>query len=506
MAKPKNNFLLNLTALIATGLLVMPPVFALSDQVRSMCRQAEALIGRRQFGQAIKLLKRAEKMEPNCGEVHGYLGMAYQNSLKTQKAISEYERALKLNPSMSFVNVNLGTCYMNLNRLDKATPYFQAYLRANPNAPDRAQVESYIRQAGARTNQNNLRSIMEQGQALLNRGQSEQAAQAFQQVVSMKPGWAPGHFFLAYARAKMGNHSEAIKEFQIVLKIDPSKTEAILNIGSNYQSMGDPRSAITWYQRYLQAVPNSPKSRDIKNRIKGLEAEAKKNPNRNFNRPPRPAFNTTQNPQVQQPRLQQQPQQYNQPVRQVPQQVDSYITNASSNGRFFRWPPQAMPVRVYIANGSGINSYRPEFNRILKEAFSKWSKASFNRLSFAFVPSPNNANIVCFWTNNANQIMELGRAVEGGLTKISGQPAPGGASVNIARAKMTILTKPRNNTDSELSDDDMMKVCLHEVGHALGISGHSNNNKDIMFYSESPSIWPALTKRDKATIRQLYSR
>ncbi|MBZ0185329.1 MAG: matrixin family metalloprotease, partial [Candidatus Obscuribacterales bacterium] len=55
-----------------------------------------------------------------------------------------------------------------------------------------------------------------------------------------------------------------------------------------------------------------------------------------------------------------------------------------------------------------------------------------------------------------------------------------------------------------LSDDDMKKVCLHEVGHALGINGHSSDNHDIMFFSESPSVWPALTKRDKLTIRLLY--
>lgn len=27
----------------------------------------------------------------------------------------------------------------------------------------------------------------------------------------------------------------------------------------------------------------------------------------------------------------------------------------------------------------------------------------------------------------------------------------------------------------------VLSVCLHEVGHALGLHGHSSNSKDVMF-------------------------
>lgn len=453
---------------------------ATGDEVRAMLRQAETLINTKDFKGALKLLNKAKKLEPQSPEVHGYLGMAYQNSMRTQKAIPEYIKALELNPSMSFVNINLGTCYMNMGKPELAVPYFKAYLRDNPNSPNRAMVEQYIQQSGARKNQGNLRSNFEQGQSLLNNGQTKEAFQIFSNIVRGNPNWGPGHFYLAYSASKLGNHRMAVNEFMESYRLEPTNKENLINIGSNYQSMGDTAQAITWYQKFLSESPGSSKRRDIEGRIRGLKNQAKQ------------ANQNSSNPGI------------NSNYGNSNNQAADYMSSVSSKGKFFRWPPHALPLRVYIASGNGLKGYNPGFNSVLQNAFLKWQKASANKLVFIFVNDQRQANINCFWTDNPNQIMDKGRLVEGGLTKLSGSYA-GGANVSINNAVITILTLPRNNNVQGFSEDELMKVCLHEVGHALGLNGHSNNNKDIMFYTESPSIWPALTKRDKATIQRLYS-
>lgn len=443
------------------------------------------MINGRNFNQAIKILKRAEKVDPSAGEVHGYLGMAYQNSLKTQKAIPEYLKALELNPSMSFIKINLGTCYMNSGRLDLAVPYLQQYLQENPNAPERAQVEGYLKQAGARRTQNTMRSAMDRGQAQLNSGRSQEAVNTFGQVVNINPNWAPGHFYLGYALAKTGDHSGAIGEFKRALSLDPSQKESIINIASNYQSLGDINSAIGWYQRYLKENPGSPKSREIENRVIGLMQKARQNQKQNRSQPAQ--FNREASAQY-----------------QNSNQAPDYFASAASGGRFFRWPPNSIPIKVFIANGQNVPGYQPFYQKTLMDAFSTWATATGNKLLFSLAPDMRSANIICQWTANPNQVMDRGRLVEGGLTKLSGQPLPDGQSVNITRATMTILTTPRGPGPA-MSQDQFTKVCLHEVGHAIGINGHSNNNKDIMFFSESPSIWPSLTNRDRATAMRLYA-
>ena len=437
---------------------------AMSDEVRSMCQQAEQMINSQRFNDAVKLLHRAESLDPSCGEVHGYLGMAFQNNSNTKQAVEEYLKALQLNPQMSFINVNLGTCYMNLNQPQQAVPYFQRYLQDNPNAPDAAQVRGYIKQSGAREGQSGFRALVEHGQSLVSAGKFSEAHSVFEQAVAQQPNFAPAHFYLGYTLAQTGQNQKAIAEFQYCLQLDPSTKEAVLNIGSNYQSLGDTANAITWYEKYLHENPGSPKAGDIRQRISGLRQQAKAPGNS-------PAAASQ----------------------------DDYLASAASGGRWFRW--MRVPIRVCITNGAGTGGYRDSFYKVLMESFSMWAVGSENRLAFTLVNDPSQADILCTWTDNPNQIAEGGRAVEGGLTKLSGQPQQNG-DVGITSAKVILLT---NLGGAPLSDDDMRKVCLHEVGHALGINGHSSNNSDIMFFTESPTVWPTLTKRDKATICGLYN-
>lgn len=449
-------------------------LFAITDEVRNMCQQAEQLINSRRFNDAVSLLNRAGSIDPNCAEVHGYLGMAYQNSLKTNQAIAEYTKALQLNPQMSFINVNLGTCYMNVNQLDQAATYFQRYLQENPNAADAAQVQQYLQQCGARKGQNNLRGMVEQGQSLLNQRQFPQAISAFEQAINQQPNFAPAHFFLGYALAQSGQSSRAIVEFQSALQLDPNMKEAVMNIASNYQTLGDCANAIMWYERYLKENPGSPKAGDIRQRISGLRQQLSKQGGRGVA----------------------------QSSAGFSQQgsADDYLASAASGGKYFRWT--RMPIRVCIASGANVFGYRDSFRQTLMDAFSMWAQGSENRLSFTLVTDPNNTDIYCDWTADTNQIVAPGRAVEGGITKLNGQPMPNGSDVGITSARMTLLT---NRGGNPLSDDDMKKVCLHEVGHALGINGHSNSNTDVMFFSEAPTVWPSLTMRDKTTICRLYA-
>lgn len=458
-------------------------LIAMSDEVRNMCMQAEQLINSRKTKEAINLLHQAQSMDPSCGEVHGYLGMAYQNSGNPQQAIPEYMKALELNPQMTFINVNLGTCLMNMNQLDKAVPYLQHYLEANPNAPDAAQVRGYIQQAGSRKGQTNLRALVEQGQSLLNSKRFPEAQAAFQQALSVDPNFAPAHFYLAYTLAQSGQPQQAIFEFQQTIKIDPTIKEAILNIGSNYQSLGDCPNAIAWYQRYLKENPGSPKAGDIQQRIQGLQQQMQQAGGQNY--PPQQNFG---------------PQGGFQPQGAFQQQgPDDYFGVVASGGKFFRWT--RMPIRVFIASGTGVPGYQNLYNQDLMDAFSQWAVASQGRITFSLSTDPSQSDIQCDWTGDPKRVVEHGRQVEGGLTKLNGQPLPNGVDVGIVSAKITILT---NRSGAPLSDDDMKKVCLHEVGHALGINGHSNNNSDVMFFSESPTILPSLTPRDKATICRLY--
>jgi predicted Zn-dependent protease len=68
---------------------------------------------------------------------------------------------------------------------------------------------------------------------------------------------------------------------------------------------------------------------------------------------------------------------------------------------------------------------------------------------------------------------------------------------------ISIVTK--DFSGKAIADEEIRRVCLHEVGHALGLHRHSSNNFDIMFFSETKAGSPALTQRDRNTMARLYA-
>lgn len=65
--------------------------------------------------------------------------------------------------------------------------------------------------------------------------------------------------------------------------------------------------------------------------------------------------------------------------------------------------------------------------------------------------------------------------------------------------RMTIEVNPRQTFDYLVSN------ISHELGHALGIWGHSENPADVMYYAHTKDI-PPLSVRDINTLRKIYQQ
>lgn len=145
-----------------------------------------------------------------------------------------------------------------------------------------------------------------------------------------------------------------------------------------------------------------------------------------------------------------------------------------------------MPVRVWIEPCT--------YTDTAKKAFGEWQTKTNNKVSFVFVKNPNSANIRMEFVD---RLRKSDSAYNLGFTalKFSGKK-------NII-AKIEILQRTESN--SYKTNSQLYGVMLHEIGHALGISGHSSRNNDIMFPNDFTND-VHLSQRDINTIMSIYSK
>ena len=82
-----------------------------------------------------------------------------------------------------------------------------------------------------------------------------------------------------------------------------------------------------------------------------------------------------------------------------------------------------------------------------------------------------------------------------GHVKLQGKVYLGRADISIAKTNYIGFT---------CTDLELLKTALHEIGHAIGILGHSKNITDIMYYSTASHRQSTLSDKDIETVNKIY--
>lgn len=333
--------------------------------------------------------------------------------------------------------------------------------------------------------------------ALIRANRNDEAAAELKQVVQMVPSSAKAHHSFGLALAKVGDNQSAISEFKTAISLNPDLDAAWLTLGGLYQSVGKLDDALATYNEFLKRFDN-PKLRpdlttactNVKNLAKGLEAEQQ-----------RLKVARDQTAQLRKGYLAGE----SSTLLNAPAQSDSddYIPEATRQGHIYRWTK--MPIKVYIADAKGVPGYKPAWGAILKQSFHDWERGSGGKVKFEFVDE---------FAEPFNGIRFTWVAVRGDKTNLQGltNEAEAGEAVmytlngtDLVSGEVKVLTQPLS-TVLPLTDNRIRFACLHEIGHALGLSGHTDNPEDIMFLSTSfKDEWRELSGRDSRTIQRFYS-
>jgi len=305
-------------------------------------------------------------------------------------------------------------------------------------------------------------SLVNDGTILLRSNRNKEAADKLAQAIQIAPDFADAHHDYGIALVKLGKPLEAIKEFKKALSLNSNLGQSWLSLGGTYQSSGKIDDALAAYHEFLTRFPDDPDAPKIAKLVQGL-----------------------QNLQVTTGAT----------VGSAGATAQDYYDAAVRDGKKI-WPPSRIPLKVFIGSGLDTAGFKPSYAEILKQSFNDWAAASKGLIQFKFVDFANGADIECYWVSDPRLLHSL---AEDGEAKLTTDKA------GLFHCRIQLVTIP-SLPEMPMTENRIRYMALHEIGHALGITGHTTDPRDAMFFSSSlEDTWKDLSLRDANTIVRLYS-
>jgi len=106
------------------------------------------------------------------------------------------------------------------------------------------------------------RAHFNRGTILLDRGDAQDALQAFTKAVQYKPDSAGAHFNLGAAHVRLDGHEAAVSAYRRALALKPDFAEAGLALGAALEELGQDGPAVVSYRRVLEIQPDHAEAQD----------------------------------------------------------------------------------------------------------------------------------------------------------------------------------------------------------------------------------------------------
>ena len=325
-------------------------------------------------------------------------------------------------------------------------------------------------------------SLLQDGIDSMRHNRNQEAALKLEKAVALAPDSPEARHSLALVLAKLGRMNDAVLAMRKAIELRPDSGSSWLTLGGFYQASGNITEALATYQTFLERFPDHAMKRKVEALKEALQSEQKQATRQeNQDKALQDASAASAISTA--------------PVASPPEPNDDYLSAMMTRG-VTRWSRDRIPVTVFIHDGTSVPGYRSSFANILRRSFADWAAASNTQVMFKFVNSPQEARLQCFWTNRLTDLANPAEAADARLVMDED---------GICQAEIWLLTQAVSKT-MPLTDNYFRLVCLHEIGHGLGLSGHTTNPDDVMFFSAGcKDAWKELSGRDCRSIKRLYA-
>lgn len=179
---------------------------------------------------------------------------------------------------------------------------------------------------------------------------------------------------------------------------------------------------------------------------------------------------------------------------------DDYFGELVSHSNICYWRAEQMPIRIYIPENSKKDGFNDFDRRLIKRCFDEWCSIVPGRLSYKVVNNPAAADI-SFAQKDRLIDLSFSRSVLAHTIPIPSGPSEWSVFPVLKTKIEPLRFNPEITSESDKRVANRHMILLHEIGHALGIVGHSCNAGDLMYFSGAP----VLSERDRATFRKIYA-
>jgi len=169
--------------------------------------------------------------------------------------------------------------------------------------------------------------------------------------------------------------------------------------------------------------------------------------------------------------------------------IDEYFTVLASSAVLTRFEKRCL--KVYLPLGE--NGYSAGEYGHIRQSLETWLKALDRNSSFTMVDDEADSDL-CF--SPVDKEIFYGTAVARTCY------ADNDGKRLLDSASRTVIQLPRSDLGSADEETNCKHIYLHEIGHALGLRGHSVFAADVMFGLQSHIS--ELSARDVGAIRELY--
>lgn len=267
--------------------------------------------------------------------------------------------------------------------------------------------------------------------------------------------FAADYYSVGVDAFKKGAYDKACSNLSHAIRINPKNVDARYYLAQVYLKQNQTAEAVAQYNRIILLAPDSSAAR-LSQKGLSLVKMAYANSSSSVS------------------------------IQELEQYKDNYFDYVLTNsGDISKW--KAFPLIVYIEPKRQKNA--------AKIAFEQWEAKSKKLVSFKFVDVPEKAQISVVFKDKLESTSTAEKF-------FAGFSRPTYEGRYLSKSEINILTvNPQTNADFD--DNFISATTLHELGHSLGISGHSPNENDVMAASTAnPKI--ELTKRDINTLNIVY--